>query len=1052
MDALKDGSRVLTREDNRSVTTILSGVVIVCIISIAYLDSRLGMNGNAANGNNNMNANSSRNRVSSNLKKGGNGGDRGVGDISSLAYFPFRDGTDFSPRGGLDSALSTSEYVPFTSRDRGGADGHENGNGSGGVPASEIVFPDLFHSSLKFQDNFTSIFSELVDNGGHDGGKEAKAKAATTGTDTKTTKANEKLAMPLLRVPFPSGAFWTNLVIQPTPDRGLSYPIMSYPYGYKWNPSLLQVSYPPLRRLSDDISIRDIFNPDLTFSTEETITKRNIVRFDPLSVTLRYYGNQVNGEAELTGKDPDAATSYWESYLVQGSPYLTMLYNRMTPILTPLSTFQTFTCPRGANGTYKEHATDIDPVAMNQTGATNFFGICTREESSNGRDVTLRGVQFLIHTQENLTWMCFASEPITLVFDGTSRRTIRSVGKFSGVLRFVLLPPPLHADNHLIRKGNTYESFPLSSSPGVRRLIYNAHTYPVGAKISWSFKDIPVAQMKHDYKTRQTNGNHRSQAFPRTVTVGTVNFEFITRSMHDNPNLRRTKTNTPLLMLALPHHARVLPIGQFVHDLDIKYQSIKGIMTPVLGDKWSYDEELTNIGFDDPESFQQVISTDENVKKIILDQVKKDLGRVLPTLGENVYGYGKQVARLAQLAHIAAVMEGHVHVDDTTIDKDTPSMSLSRRATGLLHKFVTEFLDGKNADNLVYDVNFGGIITKNGLENKEEDFGNGWYNDHHFHYGYILYAAATLGRLNSTFVSEYGTHVDSILYDVAHASNMNSDMSASAYFPFTRHKSWFDGHSFASGLFPFADGKSQESSSEAVNCYYGAYLWSSIRWGNTPGGTERINFAKLLLAMELRGAKTYWHMKDPSLTSRMDAIHALRAPPIYDPSFEESLMVGNLGMMDVTVATWFGTEKLYVHMINFMPVTAITKELFRRTYVEEEFERIINPMYDDVEMAWRGYCVADRAMIDPNAAWVDATKLRSYELDSALSQSQVYFWISSMDGFDSSSIAASPDERHPDRSHGTPEAASCLSHEGCKHLGLGGLCCPTESGDYLQCC
>ena len=203
----------------------------------------------------------------------------------------------------MDSALSTSEYVPFTSRDRGGLDGHGNGNGSGGVPASEIVFPDFFHSSLKFQDNFTSIFSELVDDGGHDGGKGAKAKAATTGTDTKTTKANEKLAMPLLRVPFPSEAFWTNLVIQPTPDRGLSYPIMSYPYGYKWNPSLLQVSYPPLRRLSDDISIRDIFNPDLTFSTEETITKRNIVRFDPLSVTLRYYGNQVNGEAELTHHD-----------------------------------------------------------------------------------------------------------------------------------------------------------------------------------------------------------------------------------------------------------------------------------------------------------------------------------------------------------------------------------------------------------------------------------------------------------------------------------------------------------------------------------------------------------------------------------------------------------------------------------------------------------------------------------------------------------------------------------------------------------------------------
>ena len=66
-------------------------------------------------------------------------------------------------------------------------------------------------------------------------------------------------------------------------------------------------------------------------------------------------------------------------------------------------------------------------------------------------------------------------------------------------------------------------------------------------------------------------------------------------------------------------------------------------------------------------------------------------------------------------------------------------------------------------------------------------------------------------------------------------------------------------HSFASGLFPFANGKSQESSSEAVNCYYGAYLWSQVRWGNS-GDSKMVDFARLLLATELTGAKTYWHM------------------------------------------------------------------------------------------------------------------------------------------------------------------------------------------------
>jgi|AntRauTorckE5430_2_1112549.scaffolds.fasta_scaffold00306_4 endo-1,3(4)-beta-glucanase len=331
-----------------------------------------------------------------------------------------------------------------------------------------------------------------------------------------------------------------------------------------------------------------------------------------------------------------------------------------------------------------------------------------------------------------------------------------------------------------------------------------------------------------------------------------------------------------------------------------------------------------------------------------------------------------------------------------------------------------------------------------------EDFGNGWYNDHLFHYGYVLYASAILGRLNSTFVDEYGTHVDSILYDVAHGGNSNSDDRGEAFFPFTRHKSWFDGHSFASGLFPFADGKSQESTSEAVNCYYGAYLWSSIRW-NISGGQDRINFAKLLLAMEIRGAKTYWHMLPKVDIDGMDSIHSV---PLYNDEFEEGLMVGNLGMMDVTATTWFGTKELYVHMINFMPVTAITKELFGIDYVSKEFYEIISPIYDQVPMPWRGYTVADKAFVDPNGAWNDATKLRSFELDSALSKSQVYYWISSMKNFNISAKSNMTQSNNSSDGSGNQTAtyAFCENHKDCIADGLTGLCCPTSDGISLGCC
>lgn len=51
----------------------------------------------------------------------------------------------------------------------------------------------------------------------------------------------------------------------------------------------------------------------------------------------------------------------------------------------------------------------------------------------------------------------------------------------------------------------------------------------------------------------------------------------------------------------------------------------------------------------------------------------------------------------------------------------------------------------------------------------------------------------------------------------------------------------------------FANGKNQESSSDAVNCYYGAYLWAKIRWKDDGLERSKVDFARLLLATEITG-------------------------------------------------------------------------------------------------------------------------------------------------------------------------------------------------------
>jgi endo-1,3(4)-beta-glucanase len=408
-------------------------------------------------------------------------------------------------------------------------------------------------------------------------------------------------------------------------------------------------------------------------------------------------------------------------------------------------------------------------------------------------------------------------------------------------------------------------------------------------------------------------------------------------------------------------------------------------------------------------------------------------------------------------------------------EEDAEISTLQQQALGVLKQMMITLLRDGTSDSLVYDVNLGGIVTSDGLLDSHADFGNGRYNDHHFHYGYLLYACAILGKLDQSFVDDYANQVDAIYLDIAHDSNLNSkEQINGVFYPGSRHKVWFDGHSFASGLFPFGNGKSQESSSEAVNAYYGAYLWSLVRNGaaeNPESDTSpQTDFARLLLATEIRGAKTYWHMVPPLLPKNAsNGGKGAEAATVYTPQFSKNYMVGNLGMLDAVCTTWFGTAKLYVHMINLIPVTAITGELFGKKYSSLEFKEILGPL-GTVEAAWEGFVTADHAISDPEAAWHKAVDLFSPTLDAGLSKTQLLYWIATRQGFNASSVSIDDGSRiqsgqsnnagqdkssymtstQPDDF--TENKASCSNSPSCQELDLRGNCCPTNGGIFLDCC
>nr|BCB67682.1 beta-1,3-glucanase [Euglena gracilis] len=339
-------------------------------------------------------------------------------------------------------------------------------------------------------------------------------------------------------------------------------------------------------------------------------------------------------------------------------------------------------------------------------------------------------------------------------------------------------------------------------------------------------------------------------------------------------------------------------------------------------------------------------------------------GEVLSGMIDSYFG-GKELAKMARLILLFDELDG--------AGQGNVTLRFLHDLKARLHNWFTI-----KQNPLMYDSVWGGIVScgckaKQGLDHTHFDgwhcandprkgectiddimaeFGNGHYNDHHFHYGYWIYAAAVVARYDPTFVKAHDGHVLALIRDIANPS------PADPYFTPWRHFDWYVGHAWAGGIYPLPEGRNQESTSESINAWYAIALY-----GEATKNTAVKALGKAQALLETLSAKYYWHVQ--------------AAEPIYPKAFTRH-MVGILYDSKVTSWTWFGQENWKVHGIQIIPITPMVHHLFSPEFARKEFviyDRVCQKDPSCANGGFKVFAVAEEAFVNPDAAWEDAQKL-----------------------------------------------------------------------------
>ncbi|TDZ20998.1 putative endo-1,3(4)-beta-glucanase [Colletotrichum orbiculare MAFF 240422] len=374
-----------------------------------------------------------------------------------------------------------------------------------------------------------------------------------------------------------------------------------------------------------------------------------------------------------------------------------------------------------------------------------------------------------------------------------------------------------------------------------------------------------------------------------------------------------------LLMFALPHHVRSFDEQTKKAVTEVTLASTtKGMATAVFADAFTMveDDLPTDMGFD-PWSprYGSVGSRDapggtvsEEAKLAIARAAKLELAADITSLTNLT---SKYYAGIAFSKYARALYAMNNIAEDTTH---------TARALRKLVAAFDRYVNNAEPNPLYYDTVWKGLVSSGSYGNGDSsvDFGNTYYNDHNFHYGYYVYTAAVIAHLDPAWLTRNSgagkMWVDNLVRDWANPS------ADDPFFPFSRAFDWFHGHSWARGVLEAPDGKDQESSAEDAFSTYAIKMW-----GRASGNAAMEARGNLQLAVNARSLQSYYLLE--------------RGSDVQPPAYVGNRVAGILFERKVNHTTWFGDDVSFIHGIHMLPIVPSSAYVRKAAFVRDEWER-----------------------------------------------------------------------------------------------------------------